>query len=248
MTASDIDIEQQLNDLAKRRRELTDQLSRATNFQERRELSDQVEALGKQARELEAEQRKQRAAVSPAAKPHKKPIGKPEESMPKPPTFELYRRMGRNSVAALPTPAVSLTTTQLTFNQPALDALGVKVGGQVLLYFARDAGILAVAKPKPGWEVSSALKIGEGKGAAAGSVTLGAFGKWAALDLKRAKGIYGLEHDEDHEHWAFQLPAGSWAKPASGTPGGAAGSATRGRGKTSAAKRDDLPATSPHRS
>lgn len=238
-------IDAQINELAVQRRELTDQLAVAKDFRERSTLSDQINALGEQAKDLEAEKRKQHAASQPATR--RVSMLKQGEPM-EPPKFELYQRMGRNSVQAEPVAAVSMTTTQIAFNDLAFEALGVSVGDSLSIYFARNAGQIAIAKPPKGWSSSKSFKLSAATGAPAGVLGgMATFMKWAGIKPKQAKGIYHLTWDEDHKHWWFELPAGSWTKPTAGTPASGGGSSTRGRAKTSAAKRGDLPTTSPYR-
>jgi hypothetical protein len=166
-----------------------------------------------------------------------------ERSMTGKPTFELYESFGRNSVQSEPQPAVSLTATAIMFNTLALDALDVQVGDRLCLYFSRDAGIVALAKPPDDWPAAKSLKLGAIKGGAAATLPgLGTFLKWSGIEAPKAKGIYHLVHDDEHGRWQFALPAGSWRKPTVGTP------AVRAEnGASSAQRRNDLPATSPHR-
>lgn len=242
-------LEAQINDLAKQRQQLTDQLAKCRDFTRRGELSDQIQQLGEQALALEAERRQLLAGQSAAARPTRTPIDSKGATMPEP-NFELYERARGNSVHSEPGPAVSLTTTQLTLNAQALTAIGVKVGDSLSVYVARDAGMLAIKKPPKGWSTNKSSKLSAVKASGAGVLnSLATFLRWAGIKPKPAKGIYQLTYDELHDHWWFQLPSGAWTKPTAGTPasGVSAGSATRGNGTTSAAKRADLPGTSPYR-
>lgn len=241
-------VERTINHLAVQRRELTDELARATDFKSRTRLADEIEALGKQSRKLEAERR--RLNVLANSRPTNVSILKDGESM-SPPTFELYERVYGNSVHGEPEPAVSLTTTAITLNALAMQAIGVKPGDTLSLLMARDTGMIALKKPPKGWSSNKSSKIAAVKASGAGVLnSLATFLRWAGVKPKQAKGIYHLTWDEDLEHWWFKIPTGSWTKPTAGTPadGVRNGSATRGTGVTSAAKRGDLPTTSPHRS
>lgn len=264
-----IDFDRQLNELVLDRREVNDALVKATSFDERRQLTDRARELEERSRELEQAKREYIAKnrterpVAPSAAQGQSPTPRPQRvppdrptidpvqtngaTMPKP-TFELYERVWGNSVHTEPVPAVSLSTTSITLNALAMKAIGVSVGDSLSLYISRDAGLIALKKPPKGWSTNKSSKIGTVKASGAGVLnSLATFLRWAGVKPKQAKGIYQLAYDEELDHWTFELPDGSWTKPTTGTPVGQAGSTTRGRGRTSAAKRADLPATSPHR-
>lgn len=253
MTA--VDVTARINAIADECRALRRQLGEARDYIERDELKDQLAELEAESERLQAERRKLNAAVSPAAVPDQKPIIRRSPAEPAPrdtymPNFIVYERFARNSVQAEPEPAVSLTASTLSFNQLALDAMGLKPGDRVALLFEHELGRIALQKPPQGWSLNRSSKLAKGSGAAPAVITsLAGFTKWARINAQKARGIYQPVYDPDAKHWSFQLPDGSWTKPAHSTPASVAGagSTIRGNGLTSAQKREDLPATSPHR-
>lgn len=228
-----LELATRINDLAERRRRLLAEMP-SMSIVERRQAADTLQELEAESERLQAERRAQHARVSPAAQPDRKPIIPKEPTM----TFVVYERFAKGSVQAEPEPAVGFSANTLSFNQLALDALGLTVGDRLAILFDAALGRVALQLPPKGWALSRSSKLSSGAGSIPAAINgLSGFNKWAQIDGRKARGNYHLTHDADLGLWWFQLPAGSWVKPAS----------KPGNGATSAQRRADLPATSPHR-
>lgn len=125
----------------------------------------------------------------------------------------------RSSIDTIDEPACKLIGSgRMTLNKQLLAGLRLKAGDDVVVFFDPALGHIGLRAPHAGDPAGGKLLLSTGTKASSPNIppgfSLTGFAKSFEIDLKKAAGIFRLEHDRRSGLWVFALPKGSWTKKA----------------------------------